>query len=77
MQSEKDKCLTFADHHNFSEQDIIDINKKAGNKIIITTEKDFVRLNDKLQNDNLFYLPIKSSFINNGELFDQKILNYV
>ncbi len=77
LQSEKDKCLTFADHHNFSEQDIIDINKKAGNKIIITTEKDFVRLNDKLQNDNLFYLPIKSSFINNGELFDQKILNYV
>jgi tetraacyldisaccharide 4'-kinase len=77
LQSEKDQCLTFADHHDFSEQDIIDINKKAGNSIIITTEKDFVRLNEKLQNDNLFYLPIKSSFLNKGELFNQKILNYV
>lgn len=77
LQSEKDQCLTFPDHHDFSEQDIIDINRKAGNKIIITTEKDFVRLNEKLKNDNLFYLPIKSSFLNKGELFDQKILNYV
>ena len=47
------------------------------NKIIITTEKDFVRLNDKLQSDNLYYLPIKSKFVNNSKNFDQTILNYV
>ncbi|WP_395045913.1 tetraacyldisaccharide 4'-kinase [Flavobacterium sp.] len=77
LQSENDECLVYPDHHHFSEKDIIDIKEKAKNKIIITTEKDFVRLSEKLKNDNLFYLPIKSSFVNNGDDFDKKIINYV
>ncbi|SFA73858.1 lipid-A-disaccharide kinase [Flavobacterium swingsii] len=77
LQSKNDKCLVYPDHHHFSEKDSIDIKEKAKNRIIITTEKDFVRLSEKLKSDNLFYLPIKSSFVNNGNNFDEKIINYV
>ena len=77
LQSKNDECLVYPDHHHFSEKDIIDIKEKAKNKIIITTEKDFVRLSEKLPNESLFYLPIKSSFINNGDNFDKQIINYV
>ena len=77
LQSKNDECLIYPDHHHFLEKDILEIKEKAKNKIIITTEKDFVRLSEKLPNESLFYLPIKSSFINNGENFDKKIINYV
>ena len=77
LQSENDDCLAYPDHHHFSEKDSIDIQEKAKNKIIITTEKDFVRLSEKLKKDNLFYLPIKSSFVSKGDDFDNKIINYV
>lgn len=77
LQSENDECLMYPDHHHFSEKEIVEIKEKAKNKIIITTEKDFVRLNEKLPNDSLFYLPIKSSFVNNSTNFDKQIINYV
>ncbi|MEO8235035.1 MAG: tetraacyldisaccharide 4'-kinase [Flavobacterium sp.] len=77
LQSENDECLVYPDHHHFSEKDILEIKEKAKNKIIITTEKDFVRLSEKLPSESLFYLPIKSSFVNSGDDFDKKIINYV
>jgi tetraacyldisaccharide 4'-kinase len=36
--------MAFSDHHHFSESEILSIKNKANEKIIITTEKDFVRL---------------------------------
>ena len=69
--------MEFPDHHDFSEKDIIDIRNKSKNKIIITTEKDYVRLNNKLKAENLYYLPIKSKFVNNAVNFDTTIKNYV
>uniref|UniRef100_UPI004048722B tetraacyldisaccharide 4'-kinase n=1 Tax=Mariniflexile sp. TaxID=1979402 RepID=UPI004048722B len=49
--------LNFSDHHEFSQQDILEINKRD---LIITTEKDFMRLKDHVVlKDKLFYLPIK------------------
>lgn len=77
LQSENDEKLVYPDHHDFSEKDIEEIKSKSKNRIIITTEKDYVRLQDKLVMDSLYYLPIKSSFITNGNDFDAKILNYV
>ncbi|EKT2069792.1 tetraacyldisaccharide 4'-kinase [Flavobacterium psychrophilum] len=77
LQSQNDECLVYPDHHHFLEKNITDIKEKAKNKIIITTEKDFVRLSEKLNSDNLFYLPIKSLFVNNEKKFDKKIINYV
>jgi tetraacyldisaccharide 4'-kinase len=64
LNSGKDKVLIYPDHHNFSEQEISELNSLAQDKILVTTEKDFVRLNGKINSDNLFYLPIKSKFLN-------------
>jgi len=76
LKKEDDEVLVFPDHHHFSEKDIADIKNKAQNKIIITTEKDYVRLKGQLPKGQLFYLPIKSSFVSNGESFDKSILAY-
>jgi tetraacyldisaccharide 4'-kinase len=37
LQKPNDECLTFADHHHFTEKDILEIKNKSFNKIIITT----------------------------------------
>ena len=47
--------LNFKDHHVFSDTELNALAKKS---LIITTEKDFVRLKDALPSDKLFYLPI-------------------
>lgn len=50
------KHLEFSDHHHFSKKEVESISK---NKLIITTEKDYVRLiAEKQLGKNLFYLPI-------------------
>lgn len=77
LKNENDTILTYPDHHHFSEKDILEIKEKAKGKIIITTEKDFVRLKGILPAEQLFYLPIKSEFLQNQEVFDQTILSYV
>lgn len=77
LKNEKDTILTYPDHHHFSEKDILEIKEKAEDKIIITTEKDYVRLKGNLPSEQLFYLPIKSEFLQNQEIFDQTILSYV
>lgn len=76
LENKDDIILQFPDHHHFTETDIKSIKYSAMNNIIITTEKDYVRLN-KYHLKSLFYLPIKSSFISNREELDNKILNYV
>ena len=77
LQSENDLKIEYSDHHDFTENDIKEIREKSKNRLIITTEKDYVRLKTKLENDKLFYLPIKSSFVSNSNDFDKTILNYV
>ncbi len=77
LQTDKDEVMTFSDHHHFSESDILNIKSQAIDKIIVTTEKDFVRLNAKILRKQLFYLPIKSKFLSNQQSFDAIILNYV
>lgn len=77
LKNENDIVLTFPDHHHFSEKDISEIKSKAEGKIIITTEKDFMRLKGNLPKEQLFYLPIKSEFLQNQEIFDKTILSYV
>ncbi|MGM8361280.1 tetraacyldisaccharide 4'-kinase [Flavobacterium sp. ARAG 55.4] len=77
LKNEKDICLTYPDHHHFSENDIQDIVIQAQDNIIITTEKDYVRLKGKLPEEQLFYLPIQSKLISAANQFDEKIKNYV
>ncbi len=77
LQNEGDEIMEFSDHHHFSESDIDTIRKSAGNKRVITTEKDFVRLKEHLPSSQLFYLPIKTKLVADGDQLDQIILNYV
>jgi tetraacyldisaccharide 4'-kinase len=77
LQSEDDEKLFFPDHHHFTENDINTIKNKSQNKIIITTEKDFMRLKGSIANEQLFYLPIRSSFLSASDNFDKTITNYV
>ncbi len=45
-------------------------------KIILTTEKDFVRTFEDI-NNNVYYLPILTKFISNEKDFNKLIINYV
>jgi tetraacyldisaccharide 4'-kinase len=69
--------LTFPDHHHFTETDIISIESQAMGNLIVTTEKDYVRLKAKIVNKQLYYLPVRSSFLSNGDYFDKSILNFL
>jgi tetraacyldisaccharide 4'-kinase len=86
--SKKIETLSFPDHYNYSAQDIQTIlNKfaalKAEKKIIITTEKDSMRLrtNSGLTDEFkrvLYYLPVQVKFLDEEKKsFNKKILNYV
>lgn len=75
LKSETDETIVFPDHHHFSKQDCEQILTKANRRKIITTEKDFVRLNGLLPNAQLYYLPIKAVFLNTN--FDKAIEDYV
>ncbi len=78
--SKRVKHLKFKDHHNFSDADVKNIMneyKKLGEyKIILTTEKDYVRLKtfDYLRNI-IYYWPINVK-IDKRDEFNHLILNY-
>ena len=62
--------LNFKDHHEFLKQDILELNKR---ELIVTTEKDFMRLKQyESLRDKLFYLPI--SVIINDEVKINKLI---
>ena len=77
LEAKAEETMVFSDHHNFEEKDIITILNKAKNNKIITTEKDYVRLKELVPKEQLYYLPIQSQFLNDGNDFDKKILDYV
>lgn len=77
LKKDADILLEFPDHHDFSTADIDSILEQAGGRPIITTEKDYMRLQGKIPVRQLFYLPIQSSFLTQKDLFDQILLNYV
>jgi tetraacyldisaccharide 4'-kinase len=52
----------YADHHFFSEKDIADFSK---NELIVTTEKDFTKLEGRCK--NIFYLEVKHEFFDDGK----------
>jgi len=77
FQKEKDEVMVFPDHHHFTDLDILNMKSKAKNGIIITTEKDYMRLKGSILGNQLFYLPIQSSFVEDAEKFNNTIKNYV
>jgi len=85
---EQVKTTEFPDHHQYSQSDIIAIENKFNEldtpkKIIITTEKDamrlqiFINIADNLK-EKWFYLPIKVVFQNEQtDRFNKQIIEYV
>lgn len=65
--------INFPDHHNFSDYEIKKLQKLP---LIITTEKDFVRFNNRVK--NLYYIEIKMEFLFDDENeFTSSIKNYI
>ncbi len=77
LKKEGDLVLKFPDHHDFSDAEILEIKDKANNKLIVTTEKDYVRIKEQFPAEQLFYLPIQSSFLADQNKFDEVILRFV
>jgi len=75
--AKKQNTMLFEDHHHFTANDIREIKIKATNKIIVTTEKDFVRLQSHNLQEQLYYLPISCKVVFNQELFNQSIIDFV
>ena len=65
------KFLEFPDHYNYTDNDIIKIKTEAQklNAKILTTEKDFMRLN-KLNAENIDFFKIKLNIDNENELIN-------
>lgn len=61
--------LKFPDHHNFTEAEISSFNQKS---VVLTTEKDFVRLEKNIQK-NCYYLPIEVKFLGEEMEFIERI----
>ena len=79
--------LTFSDHHVFRKKDVNHINEAfsalPSPKLIITTEKDAVRLegieglSDEVR-QNIYALPVRICFMQEDEqTFNEKIIDYV
>ena len=69
--------LEFPNHNQYSLTEIEKIKLKNKNKLILTTEKDFWKLEPYFNSDVLYYLPIKMSFFDNLEtLRFHKLINY-
>ncbi|MDO4727476.1 MAG: tetraacyldisaccharide 4'-kinase [Bacteroidota bacterium] len=75
--AEGDITLSYPDHHHFTDKDITNIKHQSEGRMIITTEKDYVRLCHIFDADNLFYLPIEISFVKDEDIFKSQILSQI
>ncbi|RSK42027.1 tetraacyldisaccharide 4'-kinase [Mangrovimonas spongiae] len=67
--------MQFKDHHAFSDKDITKIT--TNNKVIVTTEKDYMRLLEfKALKSKLFYLPIEIGFYDTAN-FNKVIKSFI
>jgi tetraacyldisaccharide 4'-kinase len=81
------KHIQYSDHYQFTIQDITDIRAEldaieGGNKIVVTTEKDAMRLRGSDLQDiantlPLYVLPIEVDFKEKTQEFNETIINYV
>lgn len=68
------KHLDFPDHHNFTKNEVEKLKKHE--KLVVTTEKDFMRLKNRVE--NLYYIEIKIKFLFQKENeFNGSIIKYL
>jgi tetraacyldisaccharide 4'-kinase len=87
----EEKCnsyhmLQFTDHHIFTIDDLNEIREKfeklpSTNKIILTTEKDAVRLakfTREIAELPMYVIPVRHQFLfNEGEQFDKRVIDFI
>ncbi|MFC7357650.1 tetraacyldisaccharide 4'-kinase [Jejudonia soesokkakensis] len=67
--------LNYPDHHDFTDSEIETLKKQ---ELILTTEKDYMRLQPKLGKFAVYYLPIKTEILNDqGSFFEERILQHI
>ncbi|WP_311196135.1 tetraacyldisaccharide 4'-kinase [Antarcticibacterium sp. 1MA-6-2] len=66
--------LQFPDHHNFLEKDIFKISEA---EIIVTTEKDYMRLQNSISHSQFYYIPIRTKFLNKEKDFQLAIQDFI
>lgn len=76
------ELLAFSDHHYIGDQETKRINEKfstftGDKKMILTTEKDYVRSFLDTSLFSVYYLPIQTVILENGDEFNELIQNYV
>ncbi|MGB7394393.1 MAG: tetraacyldisaccharide 4'-kinase [Pricia sp.] len=65
--------LRFKDHHNFSDTELARLRTK---EVLLTTEKDYMRLQDKVE--NLYYLSVRHRFLNDGrKILQNRLENFM
>ena len=64
--------IGYKDHHNFSVNELNELSKK---QLIVTTEKDYMRLKNSLT--NVYFLPIVIKFLGDKHAFDKSVLSFV
>jgi len=79
--------LPFPDHHEYTLKDLEDIERyyrsfEGGNKLMVTTEKDLMRLKntsvwDVAKRMNIYVLPVEVTFKDKEEELNALILKYV
>ncbi len=69
----------FADHHLYSAKEVKEIQQRALalQASILTTEKDFVKLEGIVDKKLWFYLPIETRILNNGSEFDKMVVDKI
>ena len=77
LQSGQDQELIYPDHHNFTSTELAEIQRVTAQQLVITTEKDYVRLQHQLPENSLYYLPIQTQFIAEEAAFIQFIKSHV
>jgi tetraacyldisaccharide 4'-kinase len=68
------KMISFSDHHNYTQEDIENIKAKYPNYAIVTTQKDFVKL-EKYNLENLYLMDLEITILD--EKSKMKIEEYI
>ena len=66
--------LNFPDHYNFKEKDLLKIKQSS---LVITTEKDFMRLKNEIDSSLLYYLPIEIEILKDNQDFENTIKSWL
>ena len=69
------KRVSYPDHYYFKEKEIAKLLKEAQSKnsIILTTEKDFMRLREVTESPSVYFLGIDINFLSGENEFKEKI----